>query len=198
MSGRLFANDILFEQRLLSCCGFYQDILDGDWGPRTDAAETAFHARCNSIAQAEGQFDDRSERNIRALQTDVQALCRRSLKRLLAAGFDARVISGTRTYAEQNALFRQGRFGNPGLVVTKARGGQSWHNFGMAWDIGLFQGGQYLTTAGKYNAAAPHAKLPGIEWGGDWTSFKDPPHYQVPGGQSSIVGVRDHFERGGR
>ena len=48
-----------------------------------------------------------------------------------------RILSGTRTYAEQNALF------NKRPKVTKARGGQSNHNFGIAWDIGIFENGKY-------------------------------------------------------
>ncbi|WP_310466966.1 M15 family metallopeptidase [Sphingomonas sp.] len=198
MSNRLFPTDILFEQRLLSCCGLYRNRLDGEWGPRTDAAERAFIAECDALAQAEGRFDDRSERNIRTLQTAAQKLCRRSLKRLITAGFDARVISGTRTYAEQTAIYRQGRFGNPGPIVSRAKAGSSWHNFGLAWDIGLFDNGRYLTSGNQYRAASAHAKLDGIEWGGDWRSFKDEPHYQVPGAHTTIASVRQFFEAGGR
>jgi peptidoglycan LD-endopeptidase CwlK len=163
MSARLFKDDVLFFQRFLSCCGFYGGLLDGDFGPQTGAAEVAFDQRCQAIAGSEGQFDPRSETNIRSLRTDAQVLARRSLKKLRDAGKDARIISGTRTYAEQNALFRQGRFGNAGPIVTKARGGQSWHNFGLAWDIGLFEGGAYVTRDQPYRAAAPVAKIAGLE-----------------------------------
>lgn len=38
-----------------------------------------------------------------------------------------------RTFAEQNALYAQGRT-TPGAIVTYARGGQSFHNFGLAFD----------------------------------------------------------------
>ncbi|MEO8506247.1 MAG: hypothetical protein ABI593_01300 [Betaproteobacteria bacterium] len=38
----------------------------------------------------------------------------------------------------QDAPYRQGRLGNPGPRVTNARDGQSNHNFGIAWDIGIF------------------------------------------------------------
>jgi peptidoglycan L-alanyl-D-glutamate endopeptidase CwlK len=48
------------------------------------------------------------------------------LRTVRDAGIEARIISGTRTYTEQNTLFRQGRFGNPGPKVTKARGGQAF------------------------------------------------------------------------
>ena len=198
MSARLFTDDVLFLQRLLSCCGLYAGSLNGTYDAKTSTAEATFDQRCQAIAAAEGSFDPRSEKNIRGLRLDAQALARRSLKALRAAGFDARIISGTRTYAEQNALYRQGRFGNPGPVVTRARGGQSWHNFGLAWDIGLFNGGAYITTDAKYRQAAAAGKIAGLEWGGDWASFPDFPHYQVAAATRSIALARAQFEAGGR
>ena len=199
MSAHLFPNDVLFLQRMLSCCGLYSDKLDGDWGPNTDDAEKAFEAACNSIALMHPTFDQRSETNIRTLQTDVQKLCRDSVGRIRDAGFNVRVISGTRTYAEQTAIYRQGRFGNPGRVVSNAKAGQSWHNFGRAWDIGLFdKDGNYLTSGPKYREASAHGKIPGVEWGGDWKSFKDEPHYQVTGDLKTLSAMRANFERGGR
>lgn len=198
MSDRLFKADVLFFQRFLSCCGLYTRRLDGDYGPRTAEAEAEFDRQCLAIAANEGTFDQRTERNIASLQLVAQKLARRSIAALRSAGHDARVISGTRTYAEQDALFRQGRFGNPGHRVTNARGGQSWHNFGLAWDIGLFDGGKYLTSDTKYRAVAPVAKVAGLEWGGDWRSFPDAPHYQVGSEGRSISNARAVFEAGGR
>ena len=198
MSDRLFSGDVLFLQRLLSCCGLYTDTLDGDYGKHTSAAEAAFEERCRAIAMSEGGADGRSEANIRSLQLVAQPLARRSLQAFKTAGLDARIISGTRSYDEQNALFRQGRFGNPGNRVTNARGGQSWHNFGLAWDIGLFEGGKYVTTDTKYKSAAKHGKVAGLEWGGDWKTFPDFPHYQVGAEGRSISSARARFEAGGR
>lgn len=51
--------------------------------------------------------------------------------------------SGLRTYEEQNALYAQGRTA-PGNKVTNAKGGFSNHNFGIAFDIGIFEGAKYL------------------------------------------------------
>lgn len=197
MSNRLFADDILFSQRLLSCCGLYGGKLDGQWGPVADAADQAFHDRCDQIAAQTAAFDARSEANIRTLIIEVQALCRQSLARIRTK-FDARIISGTRTYAEQTAIYRQGRFGNAGPVVSNAKAGQSWHNFGRAWDIGIFEGGKYLGDGAQYGQAAALGKIPGVEWGGDWNKFKDKPHYQVTGAFGSLAAMRDNFERGGR
>lgn len=113
-------------------------------------------------------------------------------------GLDVRIISGTRTYVEQDALFRKGRFGNPGPKVTNARGGQSNHNFGLAWDIGLFEGGKYITAVKKYKELANLVMgvLPNLEWGGNWQSFQDVPHYQHRAIADSVSEVRKLFEQG--
>jgi peptidoglycan LD-endopeptidase CwlK len=199
MSSPLFPDDILFLQRLLASAGFYSANLDGIWGPKTDAAMTAFDARFAQIATALGTFHSRTETSLRTLHPKAQELARVSLKAIRDAGINARIISGTRTYAEQNKLFAQGRFGNPPPIVTNARGGQSNHNFGIAWDIGIFAAnGAYLGNSPLYNTAGQRVMSAGIanlEWGGNWTTFIDMPHYQHLTGLA-IGQVRQRFEAG--
>jgi len=199
MSDRFFKEDVLFFQRLLSCCGLYKRRLDGDYGRYTAEAEAAFDEQCDAIAAQEGAFDARTEGNIRSLQLVAQKLARQSVTAIRASGRNVKIISGTRSYGEQNTLFRQGRFGNPGPIVTNARGGQSWHNFGLAWDIGLFDAnGGYLTSGQPYQAVSSAAKVPGLEWGGNWKKFPDMPHYQVGAEGRTISTARAVFEAGGR
>jgi peptidoglycan L-alanyl-D-glutamate endopeptidase CwlK len=131
---------------------------------------------------------------MRTLLPNVQRLARQFLTAKIADGLSLRVISGTRTYAEQDALYQQGRKGNPGPVVTRSRAGQSNHNFGLAWDIGIFDNGRYLADSPLYAQAAA-ALLPGLEWGGNWVSFQDKPHYQAATGLA-IKEVRSQFEAG--
>ena len=89
-------------------------------------------------------------------------------------GYEVKIICGTRTYAEQEALYGQ----RP--KVTNARGGQSWHNFGLAWDFGIFQGRNYLANHPLYATLGKlYAKIDGLDWGGTWKSFTDPPHLQL-------------------
>jgi peptidoglycan L-alanyl-D-glutamate endopeptidase CwlK len=198
MSYQLLKQDQLFYQRFLKSNGFYKGKLDGIWGPRTDAADMAFSEQSKHIAETEGQFDARSESNILTLSPKVQVLARRFLTLALQAGWDVRIISGTRTYAEQNILFRKGRYGDPGPRVTNARGGQSNHNFGIAWDIGLFESGSYITAVSKYKTIASHIlpQLPNLEWGGHWKSFPDMPHYEHKATVDGVAQVRSHFEEG--
>jgi peptidoglycan LD-endopeptidase CwlK len=195
MGQPFFKEDVLFTQRLLKGSGFYDGKLDGTWGPKTDAAVTLFDERFRAIRGALGEFDLRTEGNIQTLHPKAQEAARRFLARVRGAGVDARILSGTRTYAQQNALFRIGRFGDTGRKVTNSRGGQSNHNFGIAWDIGLFEAGKYLQTLAPYDRAAELGLFDGLEWGGSWTSFKDRPHYQLPTGLP-IATVRELFEAG--
>lgn len=200
MSDRLFEDDVVFLQRLLKSGGLYTDTIDGIWGPNTDAAVNAFEIRSAQIAVSLGTFHARTERSIQTLHLRAQEAARACLTAIRATGINARIISGTRTYAEQNVLFRKGRFGNPGPRVTKARGGESNHNFGIAWDIGIFtQNGAYLEESPLYDQAGPAALAAGViglEWGGNWIDFVDLPHYQLATPGLSLSQVRQRFETG--
>lgn len=192
--------DILFQQRLLACGGFYDAKLDGLWGDKSRKAVEKSVLSCAAIRIKFGMFDPRSETNIATLLPKMQDKARQILK--VGADFERNtgvhvlILSGTRTYAEQNVLFNQ----RP--KVTNARGGQSNHNFGIALDVGLFKAGKYLTGANRteerlYVAFAAQVKqhVPNIDWGGDWKSFKDQPHYEYHTGLS-IAQKRSMFEAG--
>jgi peptidoglycan L-alanyl-D-glutamate endopeptidase CwlK len=103
-----------------------------------------------------------------------------------------------RTIAEQDAIYAQGRT-KPGKIVTRARGGYSWHNYGLAVDIVLIHD---VDGDGDYDRAVWDVKTDfdgdkisdwmevvaifksyGWEWGGDW-KFSDPPHFQKTFGYS--------------
>ena len=196
MSARIFPDDILFFQRLLRSDGLYLANLDGIWGPLTEAAVVEFERLADTIAAAVGTFDARSENNVRTLAVRAQRPAREFLQRVRAAGIGARSISGTRTYAMQDALYRQGRFGNPGPRETSARGGQSNHNFGIARDIGIYTPRGGNDTAGPpYDAAAAAGAAPELEWGGNWSSFVDKPHWQLATGLT-LATLRARFESG--
>ena len=78
-----------------------------------------------------------------------------------------------------------------------AKGGQSNHNFGIAWDIGVFEDKHYQTNSQPYEDAAKIGKTKDLEWGGDWKTFRDTPHYQLRT-DKSIKEVRKLFENGER
>lgn len=103
-----------------------------------------------------------------------------------------------RTFAEQDALFAQGRT-KPGRIVTKARSGSSMHNYGLAIDVVLLLDrdgdGKYTEaswdTKGDFDSDGVSDwmeivrvfKEYGWTWGGDW-KFYDAPHFEKPLGYS--------------
>ena len=127
-------------------------------------------------------FDDRTEKNIATLIPKAQEKAREFMAALKAAGINAKIISGTRNYDEQDALYAQGRTA-PGRKVTNAKGGYSNHNFGIAWDIGIFsESNGYLEESPLYDKAGSIGHAIGLEWGGAWSTFQDKPHFQLKTG----------------
>jgi peptidoglycan L-alanyl-D-glutamate endopeptidase CwlK len=141
-------------------------------------------------------IDERSAKNIATLQPEVQELATKLIETAVAAGINAKVISGSRTYAEQNEIYAKGRT-KPGRVVTKARGGQSWHNFGIAFDIGIFSenGKEYYGESRDYKKVGEMGKALGLEWGGDW-KFVDEPHFQYNPKKYVLSEMRRRKDRG--
>lgn len=125
-----------------------------------------------------GKVDERSEKTIATLQPEVAPYARLLVSRAANAGIEIKIIGGTRTYAEQDALFAQGRT-KPGRRVTNAKGGESNHNFGIAFDIGVFKGKEYLDESTGYDVVGAIGMEIGLEWGGEWTTIVDKPHFQL-------------------
>jgi peptidoglycan L-alanyl-D-glutamate endopeptidase CwlK len=131
------------------------------------------------------KLDQRTAANIATLHPRAQSAAREFmvLANDIAAshGLTVKIISGLRSYQEQAALYAQGRTA-PGPKVTNARAGYSNHNFGTAWDIGLFRGTRYITEHPCYAVIGQAAKSLGLTWGGDFKSIKDEPHFELPTG----------------
>lgn len=106
----------------------------------------------------------------------------RIIQSLSTQGITLVVVQGLRTYAEQDAMYAQGRT-KPGKRVTNAKGGQSNHNFGLAVDVAPMKAGKIDWNAplNVWQAIGKAGELEGLEWGGRWKSFVDMPHLQLPG-----------------
>lgn len=122
--------------------------------------------------------DSRSEKVIATLLPEVQPIARALIQKSVEMGINIKIISGLRTYEEQDALYAQGRT-TPGNIVTNARGGHSNHNFGIAFDVGVFEGNKYLPESTKYKVVGALGMDLGLEWGGNWKSIVDQPHFQL-------------------
>ncbi|EPC3373433.1 M15 family metallopeptidase [Listeria monocytogenes] len=107
---------------------------------------------------------------------------RNVIKKMAKKGIYLCVAQGYRSSAEQNTLYAQGRT-KPGAVVTNAKGGQSNHNYGVAVDLCLYtsDGNNVIweSTTSRWKTVVSAMKAEGFEWGGDWKSFKDYPHFEL-------------------
>ena len=103
-----------------------------------------------------------------------------------------------RTFQEQNDLYALGRTklfdanGKRCGIVTNAKGGQSYHNYGLAFDIVLLtKNGASWDIATDFDGDGISDwkeivnifKKHGYTWGGDW-KFKDAPHFEKSFGKS--------------
>jgi peptidoglycan L-alanyl-D-glutamate endopeptidase CwlK len=98
-----------------------------------------------------------------------------------------RITFTYRTFVEQQALYDQGRT-KPGPIVTNARPGASYHNYGLAIDFALIIDG--MKAVWDTQSDFDQDKVPdwmevvniykkaGWEWGGEWRTLKDYPHLQ--------------------
>jgi hypothetical protein len=112
----------------------------------------------------------------------------RSMIELCAlSGVSILVTQGVRNWEEQDALYAKGRSTPPlgrKYFVTFAKGGESWHNFGLALDIVVLNSvgkADWDTNHPGWRKAAEVGKSLGLEWGGDWKKLKDLPHFQYIG-----------------
>ncbi|MFV0149736.1 M15 family metallopeptidase [Empedobacter falsenii] len=111
--------------------------------------------------------------------------------KLLPKGYRLRITYVYRSIQEQNDLYAQGRT-KKGSVVTNAKGGQSIHNYGLAFDFVILRdldnNGTFETadfTVNEYwKRVANYFKSKGFTWGGDFKSFKDAPHLEYSKGLS--------------
>lgn len=123
--------------------------------------------------------DERSEKVFATLQPEARPYMRALIHEAARQGLKVIALSGLRSYAEQDALFAKGG-------VTRARGGYSNHNFGIACDFGIFEDGKYIDenlaprkVDAMYSVLGIIGRNLGLDWGGDWKSFVDMPHFQL-------------------
>ena len=118
-------------------------------------------------------FSRRSETNLAGVHPDLVRVMRRALE---LSEVDFMITEGLRTRQRQEALLRDG----------KSKTMRSRHLTGHAVDVAAWIEGKVSWDWPHYEVIARAAKQAGaelgvpVEWGGDWTSFKDGPHFQLP------------------
>jgi hypothetical protein len=112
-----------------------------------------------------------------AIRKDAIAAYREAVKRT-PVGVHPVVVQTLRTFEEQDLLYQKGRT-RPGPVVTNARAGSSYHNYGLAIDFCLQVDGKLVWKVTKdWMTVVNIFKKHGFTWGGDWKSLVDNPHLE--------------------
>jgi peptidoglycan L-alanyl-D-glutamate endopeptidase CwlK len=139
-------------------------------------------------------WDAVSEAKILTLHPKIRDKAREFLVKAEKAGYKLRITSGLRTYAEQNALYAKGRT-TAGSIVTNAKGGQSNHNFGTAFDVVPIVNGKADWNSKDWDKIGEIGKSIGFAWGGDFRNFSDKPHFEMQFGLT-LAQLRKKYESG--
>ncbi|HAP0139733.1 TPA: M15 family metallopeptidase [Escherichia coli] len=118
------------------------------------------------------RFSNRSEKNLQGVKPQLVAVVRRALE---LSEVDFGITEGLRTKERQKQLVAEGR----------SQTMNSRHLTGDAVDVVAYVGGNvswdwplYGKIAQAFKQAAEELNTP-VEWGGDWKTLKDGPHFQL-------------------
>ena len=120
-----------------------------------------------------------SEAKLKKVHPDLVRVVRRAAKMVKDIGFI--ITCGARTLEEQKLLLKKGA-----TKTLNSRHIPGKDGYSKAVDFAVTIDGKvkwdwplYAKLATIVKEAAKIEKVP-IEWGGDWKSFKDGPHFQLP------------------
>jgi len=151
-----------------------------------------------------------SSRSMDDLIPEFRFKAREIVDRCKDRGFELRIYCTLRTAEEQARLYRQSRklvevetkeellrirgydfladilinvgpqYGIPGRHVTNAGPGESWHQYGRAFDAVPMRGGKCLWEDywPEWDIYGETVKAVGLNWAGSWTRFREFPHTQ--------------------
>ena len=180
-------------QTALKQLGYYHSSIDGDFGSGTERAvmtyqkdnglipdgvvgkNTAAHLGVQMGLKETNQFklSKHCYERLVGIHPDLVKIVERAIK---ISGIEFKVGEGIRTLARQKELMAKG--------ATQTM--NSRHLTGHAVDLHAYPQGKlswdwkyYYQIEEAMKQAAKELKV-SIEWGGDWKSFKDGPHWQLP------------------
>lgn len=122
-----------------------------------------------------------SEAKLKGVHPDLVRVVLRCAKDWKDKQFTFGITCGVRTLEEQKVLVKKGA-----SKTLKSRHIPAKNGYSHAIDVVAFIDGKvrwdwplYDKISKAMKAAAKAEKVP-VEWGGDWVSFRDGPHYQLP------------------
>ncbi len=130
------------------------------------------------------------DRNPIHLAPKFRAAVEAAIAECRSKGLEVILYEGLRSNETQKAYFERG--------VTKAKTAEaSWHGYGLAVDV-IHEKLLWNASAGWWQKVADIFKSHGLDWGGDWVSFKDLPHFQWGRCRSTPSATSRRLHRQGR
>lgn len=120
------------------------------------------------------KFSSRSEKNLQGVNPDLVKVTRRALE---ISEVDFGITEGLRSRYRQKQL----------VTTGKSQTMNSRHLTGHAVDVVAYIGNGVMgmaavrKIAAAFRQASRELNIP-VEWGGDWKTLKDGPHFQLPHG----------------
>lgn len=142
-------------------------------------------------------------RDVTQLHPELQKKIAQLQEKCSAYGIKIGISECLRTVAEQDALYAKGRTAS-GSIVTNCKGStySSMHQWGVAFDFylkvdvdgdGKVSDDAFNDATGLFETVGKIGQSIGLEWGGDWKSIKDKPHFQLPDWGSTTAQLKKQY-----
>ncbi len=119
------------------------------------------------------KFSQRSENNLKGVNPDLVKIVRRALQ---LSPVDFGITEGLRTVERQRQLVAAGK---SQTMNSRHISGHAVDVFAYPTSAGSWEWKYYEQIATAFKQAAKELNIP-VEWGGDWKTLKDGPHFQLP------------------
>lgn len=119
------------------------------------------------------KFSQRSENNLKGVNSDLVKIVRRALQ---LSPVDFGITEGLRTVERQRQLVAAGK---SQTMNSRHISGHAVDVFAYPTSTGSWEWKYYEQIATAFKQAAKELNIP-VEWGGDWKTLKDGPHFQLP------------------
>ena len=119
------------------------------------------------------KFSQRSENNLKGVNPDLVKIVRRALQ---LSPVDFGITEGLRTVERQRQLVAAGK---SQTMNSRHISGHAVDVFAYPTSAGSWEWKYYEQIATAFKQAEKELNIP-VEWGGDWKTLKDGPHFQLP------------------
>lgn len=138
-------------------------LLAGSEGKDANARAIAKHLAKNYLYDLDGPD---------ALYPDVAKKYKKLVARMKKLNKPVYMSEGFRSARKQDTYF------NRTPKITNAKGLQSYHQYGLAFDLIFVNGRWNPPSAEWWEILGKEGKKLGLEWGGDWKGSRDRPHFE--------------------